>query len=104
MKQANYTVRNSLPGDLAVWDGHVATVVGKLLMGYPHKAAGSNPAGGTSVKSQVRDHFLAFGGTGSCDLRAIFCSICQHSPAHSRCRPGAQRRHELPGHQDTSHN
>jgi hypothetical protein len=35
------------PGDLAVWDGHVAAVVGKLLMGFPQKAAGSNPAGGT---------------------------------------------------------
>jgi hypothetical protein len=28
-------------------DGHVAAVVGKLLMGFPQKAAGSNPAGGT---------------------------------------------------------
>ena len=28
MKQINYTGRNSLPGDLAVWDGHVAMVVG----------------------------------------------------------------------------
>jgi hypothetical protein len=35
-----YTGRNSLPGDLAVWDGHVATVVGKLLMGLPQKTAG----------------------------------------------------------------
>jgi hypothetical protein len=35
------------PGDLAVWDGHVAAVVGKLLMGFPQKAAVSNPAEGT---------------------------------------------------------
>jgi len=29
-----------------VWDGHVAMIVGKLLMGgFPQKAAGSNPAG-----------------------------------------------------------
>jgi hypothetical protein len=34
MKQLDSTERNSLPGDLAVWDGHVATVVGKLLMAF----------------------------------------------------------------------
>jgi len=51
MKQTNYTGRNSLPGDLAVWDGHVATVVGKLLMGFPQTAASSNPAGGTTSKT-----------------------------------------------------
>jgi hypothetical protein len=28
VKQTNYTGRNSLPGDLAVWDGHAATIVG----------------------------------------------------------------------------
>ena len=32
-----YTGRNSLPGDLAVWYGRVATVVGKLLMGIPQR-------------------------------------------------------------------
>jgi hypothetical protein len=32
MKHLNSTGRNSLPGDLAVWDGHVATVVGKLRL------------------------------------------------------------------------
>jgi hypothetical protein len=44
------------PGDLAVWDGHVAAVVGKLLMGFPQKAAGSNPAGAPEL-SQVRVRF-----------------------------------------------
>ena len=37
-----------LPAALAVWHGHVAMVVGKLMGGFPQKAAGSNPAGGTS--------------------------------------------------------
>jgi hypothetical protein len=32
-----YTGWNSLPGDLAVWYGRVATVVGKLLMGFPQR-------------------------------------------------------------------
>jgi hypothetical protein len=28
VKQINYTGRDSLPGDLAVWDGDVAMIVG----------------------------------------------------------------------------
>jgi len=32
VKQINYTGRNSLPGDLAVRDGHVAMVVGNGMM------------------------------------------------------------------------
>jgi cell wall-associated NlpC family hydrolase len=32
VKQINYTRRNSLPGDLAMRDGHVAMVVGNGMM------------------------------------------------------------------------
>jgi hypothetical protein len=35
VKQINYTGRNSLPGELAVWDGHVAMIVGNGMMIEP---------------------------------------------------------------------
>jgi hypothetical protein len=54
-----------LPGDLAVWDGHVATVVGKLLMGgFPQKAAGTKPAGGTSLLAGQSDNQASVGKRG----------------------------------------
>jgi hypothetical protein len=32
VKQINYTGRNSLPGDLAVWDGHVAMIGNGMMI------------------------------------------------------------------------
>jgi hypothetical protein len=42
VKHLNSTGRNSLPGDLAVWDGHVATVVGKLRLSAMFVTVGAN--------------------------------------------------------------
>lgn len=48
------------------------------------KAAGSNPAGGTSLERLIRSDFVTPSRNGSCDLRVIFCGACQRQLAPLR--------------------
>jgi hypothetical protein len=67
VKQTNYTGRNGLPDDLAVWDGHVVMIVGNGLRGLlrrvDHVGACRHAAGASAGVAVASCTSL---GVGSC--------------------------------------